>query len=215
MTVRSVAGALALAAVTGCLPYTVGSTAHTLPRGETAHAAIVYFIPDAIDLSGDSVSTPIRGTDLELRFGLDDRSDIGVRIPAYSGAVFTYKRRIAGTSPPESAALSLMAGGGFVNWGEHAEVEATLIASGASERIATPYGGVRAMQVIPMSRNAVHDRPTAGGFLGVRIRFGEIDVSPEFGVYYDPSALGIRSTNYIIVPGVSFTPRTGGRRIRM
>ena len=215
MTARSIAAALALAAVIGCLPYTVGSTAHTLPRGETAHAAIVYFIPDAIDLSGDSVSTPIRGTDLELRYGLDDRSDIGVRIPAYSGAVFTYKRRIAGTPAPESAALSVMTGGGFVNWGEHAEVEATLIASGASGRIATPYGGVRAMQVIPMSRNAVHDRPTAGGFLGVRIRFGEIDVSPELGVYYDPSALGIRSTNYIIVPGVTFTPRTGGRRIRM
>jgi hypothetical protein len=215
MTVRSIAATLALAAGTGCLPYTVGSTAHTLPRGETARSAIVYFIPDAIDLSGDSISTPIRGTDLELRYGLDDRSDIGVRIPAYSGAVITYKRRIAGTSAPESAALSLMTGGGFVNWGEHAEVEATLIASSASERIATPYGGVRAMQVIPMSRNAVHDKPTAGGFLGIRIRFGEIDVSPEVGVYYDPSALGVRSTNYIVVPGVSFTPRTRSRRIRM
>ena len=45
--------------------------------------------------------------------------------------------------------------------------------------------------------------------------FGEIDVSPEVGVYYDPSALGVRSTNYIVVPGVSFTPRTGSRRIRM
>jgi hypothetical protein len=64
------------------------------------------------------------------------------------------------------------------------------------------------MQVFPMSRSAVHDTPTAGGFVGMRMRFGDIDVSPELGVYYDHSALGIRSTNYIIVPGVSLTPRT-------
>jgi hypothetical protein len=59
-----------------------------------------------------------------------------------------------------------------------------------------------------MSRNAVHDSPTAGGYLGMRLRFGDVDVSPELGVYYDKSALGVRSTNYIMVPGVSLTPRT-------
>ena len=42
----------------------------------------------------------------------------------------------------------------------------------------------------------------------MRVRFGDVDVSPELGVYYDKSALGIRPTNYIIVPGVSLTPRT-------
>jgi hypothetical protein len=41
----------------------------------------------------------------------------------------------------------------------------------------------------------------------MRLRFGDVDVSPELGVYYDRSALGIRPTNYIIVPGVSLTPR--------
>lgn len=84
--------------VHGCIPYTVGSTAQTVPAGETTRAAIVYYIPDAIDLSGDSVAAPMRGTDLELRYGLDDKSDIGFRIPAYSDAVITYKRRLAGTS---------------------------------------------------------------------------------------------------------------------
>lgn len=201
--------ALTLALATGCLPYTVGSTAQTVPTGESRTAAIVYFIPDAIDLFGDSVAGAMRGTDLELRHGLDDKSDIGVRIPSYSGAVITYKRRLAGTSAPESPAVSIMAGGGFVNWGEHAEAELTLLASGREARIVTPYGGLRAMQVIPMARTAVHDTPTAGGFLGMRLRFGDIDVIPEIGVYYDRSALGVRSTNYIIVPGVSFAPRRG------
>jgi hypothetical protein len=203
------AAALALPLTIGCLPYTVGSTAQTTPAGESTRAAIVYYIPDAIDLSGDSVSSPMRGTDLELRYGLDDKSDIGFRIPAYSGAVFTYKRRLVGTSAPESPAISIMTGGGFVNWGEHAEGELTLMASGAASGVVTPYGGLRVMQVLPMSRNAVYDSPTAGGYLGMRLRFGDVDVSPELGVYYDKSALGVRSTNYIVVPGVSLSPHTG------
>jgi len=203
--------AVALALSTGCLPYTVGSTAQTVPAGQTTRAAIVYYIPDAIDLSGDSVSSPMRGTDLEMRYGLDDKSDLGFRIPSYSGAVFTYKRRLAGTSAPESAAMSVMAGGGFVNWGEHAESELTLLASGRGSGVMTPYGGLRVMQVMPMSRNAVHDTPTAGGFIGMRLRFGDVDVSPELGVYHDQSALGVRSTNYIIVPGISLSPRRDRR----
>ena len=144
---RFAAATLALTLATGCLPYTVGSTAQTIPAGESTKSAHVYYIPDAIDLSGDSVSSPMRGSDLEMRFGVDDRSDIGFRIPSYSGAVFTYKRRLVGTSAPESPAVSLMTGGGFVNWGEHAEGELTLMASGSASGIVTPYGGLRAMQV--------------------------------------------------------------------
>ena len=208
MSRRSIAAAVGLALATGCLPYTVGSTAQTVPAGETTRAAIVYYIPDAIDLSGNSVASPMRGTDLELRRGIDDKSDIGFRIPAYSGAVFNYKRRLAGSSSPESAALAVMAGGGFVNWGEHAETELTVMASGReSAGLFTPYGGLRVMQVLPMSRNAVHDTPSAGGYVGMRLRFGDVDVSPELGVYHDKSALGVRSTSYIIVPGVSISPR--------
>lgn len=190
---------------TGCLPYTVGSTARTVPAGKTTRTGILYFIPDAIDLSGDSVGAPIRGTDLELRYGLDDKSDIGLRIPAYSGAVITYKRRLAGTSAPTSSALSVMTGAGFVNWGEHAETELTLLASGRADAVATPYGGLRVMQVIPLSRTAVHDDPSIGGFLGMRLQFGDLDVSPELGVYHDRSALGLRSTSFIFVPGLSLS----------
>jgi hypothetical protein len=207
------AAALTLAFTTGCLPYTVGSTAHTLPKGQSTRSAIVYYIPDAIGLSGDSIATPMRGADFETRYGLDDKSDLGFRVPAYSGAVLTYKRRFAGTSAPESPAMSIMAGGGFVNWGEHAETELTVMASGRSGDIVTPYGGLRVMQVFPLSRSAVRDTPTAGGYVGMRLRFGDMDVSPELGVYHDKSALGVRSTNYIIVPGVSVTRRRASSRL--
>lgn len=197
-----------LIAITGCLPYTVGSTAQTLAPDTTRRTAIVYFIPDAIDLTGDdSITTPLRGVDLEFRRGLSDRSDIGVRFPAGSGAVVTYKRRLAGTSAPESGAISVMTGGGFVNFAEHGEVELTMMASGKESSSATPYGGLRAMHVIPLSRNAVHDKPTAGGFVGMRVVLGDLEITPELGVYYDPSALGIRSTNYIFVPAFGLTRR--------
>ena len=208
MTVRLAVAALTIVLAPGCLPYTVGSTAQTVPAGETTRTGIVYYIPDAVDLKHDSLAGPMRGTDFEIRYGLDDKSDLGFRVPAYSGAVFTYKRRIAGTADPDSAAMSVMAGGGFVNFGEHAETELTFLASGREAGgVVTPYGGIRVMQVFPMSRTAVHDTPTAGGFLGLRMRFGDVEVSPELGVYYDHSALGIRSSSYIIVPGVSLTPR--------
>lgn len=209
MTRRSIPAALVLPLLVGCLPYTVGSTAQTVPEGETTRTGIVYYIPDAVDLKNDSVAGPMRGTDFEIRYGLSEKSDIGFRVPSYSGAVFTYKRRLAGSASPDSAAFSVMTGGGFVNFGEHAEVELTVMASGRQTAgILTPYGGLRVMQVAPMSREAVHDTPTAGGYVGMRLRFGDVDVSPELGVYYDKSALGIRPTNYIIVPGVSLTPRS-------
>ena len=203
--------ALVTALVSGCLPYTVGSTAQTVPAGKTIRTGVAYLIPNAIGLDGEHESL-IRGIDVELRRGLDDRSDVGLRIPASSGLVFTYKRRLAGSSAPESAALSIMAGGGLVNMAEHAEGELTLVASGRADGIVTSYGGLRVMAVHPLSSLAVYDEPTAGGFFGLRLRFVDLDVSPELGVYYDRSALEIRRRNYIVVPGISLTPR--GARAR-
>lgn len=209
MSARLVISALAIALTTGCLPYTVGSTAQTVPAGETVRSSIVYYIPDAIDLTGDSATGPMRGSDVELRYGLSEKSDLGFRVPGGSGAVFTYKRRLTQSAAPESSAVAIMAGGGVVNFGEHAETELTLLASGRqSSNVLTPYGGLRVMQVFPLSRTAVHDTPTAGGFIGMRLQLGDIDVSPELGVYYDHSALGLRSRNYIIVPGVSVSPHS-------
>jgi hypothetical protein len=203
--------ALVTALFGGCLPYTIGSTAQTVPAGETVRTGVAYIIPNAIGLDGEHESL-LRGIDVELRRGLDDRSDIGLRVPASSGLVFTYKRRLAGSSAPESAALAVMVGGGLVNMAEHAEGELTLLASGRADGLVTSYGGVRVMAVHPLSSLAVYDEPTAGGFFGLRLRFADLDVSPELGLYYDRSALEIRRRNYIVVPGISLTPR--GARAR-
>ena len=44
---------------------------------------------------------------------------------------------------------------------------------------------------------------------------GHIDVSPEVAVYYDRSVLGIRRANYIVVPGLTLSPRAPLTRLRL
>ena len=187
----------------GCLPYTVGSTARPAPAKVLQRTLLVYAIPGAIESEYDSVSVPLMGADFELRYGIDERSDIGLRFPSLSGAVLSYKRRMTGDSGNVGAALAVMAGGGFVNFGDHGMLELSLLASSAELETWTAYGGLRTMYVVPLSRYAVSDRPTAGAFIGVRLGSSDLGVSPEVGVYYDPSALELRERRVIIVPGVS------------
>lgn len=192
-----------LVPLAACLPYTVGTTARPVERGEVSRTVSHYFIPNAVERFGDSVANSLYGVDLEARFGLDERSDVGIRFTSGSGAVVSYKRRLDAFDRPEEAGIALLTGAGIVNWGEHAHVEATLLASGRDSDRATMFGGLRVMQVIPIGRGAVHDSPTAGGFVGVRIGTVDRGISPELGVFYDRSALDIRSSTVIFVPAVS------------
>ena len=194
---------LLLVALPACLPYTVGTTARPVERGEVSRTVSHYFIPNAVELFGDSAASALYGVDLEARFGLDERSDVGIRLTSGSGAVVSYKRRLDRFDRPEEAGIALLTGAGIVNWGEHAHVDATLLASGHDSDRATLFGGVRVMQVIPIARGAVHDSPTAGGFIGVRIGTRERGISPELGIFYDRSALDVRSSTVIFVPAVS------------
>jgi len=195
--------ALIIALSTGCIPLTVGSTAQPTPVGTTVRSTSVYVVPNSFDDSVDNRSYPRYGVDPEIRFGLDDRSDIGVRVPSFSGVVANYKRRLNGVSDAPGSAVALMLGGGLVNWGDHAHFEATVIASAAESDRFTPYGGVRAMQVIPINRGAMHDSPTFGGFLGARIGTRDAGISPEIGVFIDRSALGIRNGSVLFVPAIT------------
>ena len=193
--------------LTGCLPYTVGSTARPAAKGELQRTATLYAIPGAVESEYDSVSVPMRGLDMEVRYGIDDYSDIGLRVPSFSGAVVTYKRRLNAASEDPGVAFAVMTGAGFVNFGEHALGELTLLASGDDDWTVAPYGGIRGMHVIPLSRYAVSDHPTLGGFFGLRIGRADFGISPEVGVYYDPSALELRERRWIIVPAVSIHGR--------
>ena len=196
------ASPLVLIASTACLPYTVGSTAQTVPARETTRSTSWYFIPNAIKVPGDSVAGPLAGSNLEYRRGLDERSDFGLRLLP-GGVTADYKRRLSSDPSGSGTALAYSAGGGIVNAGEHVMLQATLIASGREDGSFVPYGGVRAMHVMPITQGAVTDKPTLGVFGGVQIGDAEFAIRPELGVFYDHSALGLRSRDLIFVPAIT------------
>jgi hypothetical protein len=175
-----------------------------VPEGETSQTMIVYSIPNGIvSLRADSTSSALPWTsiDMEGRLGVSPRADVGVRVPSASGIVVTYKYRLGSDFDERAAATAVMFGGGLVNLGQHAHFEFTFLASGRQQMF-TPYGGARIGQVIPLSRDAKSDSPTAGGFMGLRIGKESLGVSAELGVYYDRSALGLRNSSLILVPAI-------------
>ena len=206
------ASPVVFAAFTACLPYTVGSTAQTVPALQTTRSTSWYFIPNAIKVPGDSVAGPLAGSNLEYRRGLDARSDFGLRLLP-GGVTADYKRRLNSDLPGSGTAFAYSAGGGIVNAGQHVMLQATLIASGHEDASFVPYGGLRAMHVMPISQGAVTDKPTLGVFGGVQIGDAEFAIRPELGVFYDHSALGLRSGDLIFVPAI--TLRRAPRRNRV
>lgn len=206
--IRSLILSLSLFSLTSCISYSVGTTARPTPEGEFQPNLAVYFVPNGIESPGgedtSGTSLAYASADFEGRWGLDDRSDLAIRVPAGSGAILTYKRLINGPNDPQKPAVSTVIGGGIVNFGNHAYIEGGLIASGREDR-QVPYGGIRAMHVIPMHSGAVEDSPTIGAFSGVRLQLGtNFAISPELGVYYDPSALELRKRNVIFIPSLTF-----------
>ena len=204
MTSKRILPFFALAALSGaaCIPYTVGSSARTVPQGDTETASMIFVVPNAFETAADSAhGRSLPGIDGEFRWGIDQKSDVGVRITSASGIIVNYKRRIDSRVDQTRAALAFMVGGGFVNVGQHAIGEATLLAS-AGERGVTPYGGLRVMKTLPMSSGAVNDPPTAGGFAGARFGGNARGVAIELGVYYDESALRVRRRNVLFVPSI-------------
>ncbi|MCY7378377.1 MAG: hypothetical protein LH467_03440 [Gemmatimonadaceae bacterium] len=205
------ASPVVFAATTACLPYTVGTTAQTVPARETTRSTSWYFIPNAIKVPGDSIAGPLAGSNLEYRRGLDQRSDFGLRLLP-GGVTADYKRRLNTDLSGAGTAFAYSAGGGIVNAGEHLMLQATLIASGREDASLVPYGGIRAMHVVPITQGAVTDKPTLGVFGGVQIGDAEFAIRPELGVFYDHSALGLRSRDLIFVPAI--TLRRAPRRHR-
>ncbi len=200
-----------LASATGCVPYSVATTATPIRPGQNASTLVTYAMPKIgrIDSTRHVGETPVSylAADYEWRMGVDDRSDVGIRIPSMSGIVVNYKRLLSDSTSGVRSAI--MPGAGLVNMGQHAHFELTWLISRA-EPVSrpgvvgfTPYGGLRVMQVAPVVEDAVSDRPTVGGFIGTRIGSLDLGVSPEIGVFYDHSALGIRENSIVIVPAVS------------
>jgi hypothetical protein len=118
--------------------------------------------------------------------------------------VLDYKRRLTGLDDPAAPGVALLVGGGVVNAGDHALGMLGLVASGRQNDRLTPYGGFKAMHVLPLTEEAVRDDPTIGIFAGLRIGSERLGVSPEVAVFYDRSALGLRDRNVIVVPSFTF-----------
>jgi hypothetical protein len=202
---RHLVAAPALLLAAGCIPYSTGTTATTVPPGAVTGNTAVYFVPGGIEkLSADSAHGSIIGFDLEWRMGVDQHADLGIRAPGMVGVVVDYKRRVVGLDDPEAPGLALMAGGGVVNAGDHALFSAAVLASGRSNDRLTPYGGFKAMHVLPLREEAVRDDPTFGVFAGARIGTELLGISPEIAVFYDRSALDLRDHDIIVVPSFTF-----------
>lgn len=209
---------LALLSTAACLPYTVGSTAQTVPLGDVVRTSNASFVIGGRGRFADTASSGtadfpnLLTSDQEIRYGLSDYSDVGLRVTSASGLVFNYKRRHAGDAHPDSAGFATMWGVGIVNWAEHAFLESTALWSGNRRGQVTPYGGLRVMHVLPISTGALRDSPSAGLFLGLRLGSMELGVTPEIAVYYDEPVLGTRVGNIVVVPsvtlqGISLLPR--------
>ena len=191
--------------LSSCIAYSVGTTARPVPVGEFRPNLSVYFVPNGIESGDEDDDTGVAysSADFEGRWGLTEKSDIGLHVPP-GGAIVNYKRMLNAVNDPNRAAFSAMGGVGIVNGGNHAYYELGLIGSGREDN-SVPYGGVRMMQVIPISSGAVHDDPTAGIFGGIRFRVGSsFSLSPELGIYYDDSALEIRKSNIVFIPSITF-----------
>ena len=212
---------LLLLPLTGCVSYAVGTTAETLGEGERTFSSIMEVTP-APDPDAEGQGCPYGPDDpscydygttgglarpmlsSEVRFGLSENADAGLRVIGYSGLVASYKHRLT----PDSAAVSMafMGGAGVLNGGNHAELEATFIISRAGESV-SPYGGLRAMQAIALSPSVPHDRPTLGAFAGLRLGSALLGMSPEVGVFHDPSAMKLRRRTLVVVPSITLHGR--------
>lgn len=204
--VRAVSVMALSASASGCIPYPVSTTAQPVPQGHPMVTGSVYPLPP-IDLDATRGGERLLVGDAEVRFGASPRSDVGVRlVGGFSGVVVNYKWMLTDTS---GLRLAVMPGIGIVNVGNHGYAEFTLIASGP-EHVGqfrgtefVPYGGLRSMHVWPLSSGAVRDKRTLGGFVGVRIGSRDFGVSPEVGVFHDPSALGVRDEDIVVVPSIN------------
>ena len=208
-----VALVLCLCAFVGCVPpYSVGSTPVTVPPREVSPSAMVQLTSGRRNLKEDSRTNSsgkagfILGN--EARVGLDDRSDIGVRLLGLGGLTATYKRRLSGRVGTDEGA-SLIVGAGVVGL-SHFHVEGTVVTAYPTDGLVVPYGGVRVQDLIPFSQDAEDSAPAIGIFGGGQFGWDDLGLSPELGIFYSPAPDG-RDSDILFAPSVTFR---GDRLIR-
>ncbi|HLA64436.1 MAG TPA: hypothetical protein VK610_08400 [Rhodothermales bacterium] len=202
---------LLLVAGGGCaVPYSVGATAETVRPGAVVQRSAIQFAsaqPDLRPAAGSTEPTTSTVTfDQEVRFGLDDASDAGVRLVGTDGVVASYRRRLGMLGVVKIAGT---VGAGVVGFGSHGHFEATLALSPEVRGALTPYGGLRAQALVPLGDGP--EAPVAlGAFGGVRLASGDLAIYPELGVFYAPTE-PFRGSDWIIVPSITIA---GDRLLR-
>jgi hypothetical protein len=193
-------------ALTGCISYTVGQSAETTAMGERSASSSINLVNGTLKSNSDTISTTRPSVDNEMRFGIDNRSDIGLRVTSFSGFMVSWKRQL---SRPDSSRFienrsrtSLMLGGGVLNLASHAALEATLITSGPWSTAGQWYSAARVIQVAPIRSGAKNDDPTFGVVMGYLFGNREQSVGPEIGVYYDRSVLGLNKNRVLVIPSI-------------
>ncbi len=192
--------------LSGCISYTVGQGAETAPAGERLVSSSLNLVPGTLSNSENSASTRRPSVDTDIRFGVDERTDVGFRIATYSGFMLTWKRQLTQADSSKfienRARSAIMLGGGLVNAGEHAALEATLISSSRWSSAGQWYGAVRAIQVLPITSSARSDDPVVGLSIGHLFGDRNKSIGPEIGVYYDRSTLGLNSNRILVIPSI-------------
>ena len=190
--------------IAGCaVPYSVGTDTRTVPPGQLAQSAAFQFAAGQPDLDAEEGAPDPRATvgtlDSEVRFGLDPRSDAGVRLVGLSGVVATYRRQLG---EAEGVALAGTAGAGVLALGRFAHAEATLLAAPPPAPGVSPYGGLRAQALLPLASDAPDAPLAVGVFGGLRLGRGDLAIFPELGVFYAPSDV-FGTPDWIVVPSLT------------
>ena len=200
-------GVVAVSLANGCLPYTMGSTAATVPQGvqRTTVSLAASFGDRSLD---GPVETPIAVLDAETRIGMSDRSDAGLRITGASGAVVSYKFRLRGSA--SGAALSSQVEGGIVKGGAQAMGGVSVVASSAAARRNALFGGVRYLPVARLAADADRESATLGAFIGVQLRRASFVLLPELSVVHGYDDVIAHRARWFVIPSLSLsrTPRT-------
>jgi hypothetical protein len=194
----------AVIGLAGCVPYTVGSTPATVAPREIEPSAMLQVASGRRDLDerdGPGGAALMLGN--EARLGLDERSDVGVRLIGLGSLTASYKRRLTGPLGGE-AGTSLIVGAGVIS-SQHLHLEATVVASpgpieGAPRVV--PYGALRLQDLTPFSDDALDTSPALGLVVGGRFGWPDLAISPELGVFYSPSPLA-GDDDVVVVPSVT------------
>ncbi|MCC6244631.1 MAG: hypothetical protein IT353_17435 [Gemmatimonadaceae bacterium] len=201
--------AASLALLSGCLSRTVGSTATTVAPGETRTSASVAagLYNDRRDLGSGVVTKQFTGypslLELETRFGLTPRSDVGLRITGLSEVLASYKVRIAGSN--EASAVAVQISGGAAYQGLVPTAGVTLLASGDQRRRTSVYGGLRFQALKSLSDDVDLKQlgNEGGGFFGWQLRRGSWVFLPEIAVLKGNNFLRDDPT-LLVIPAITF-----------